>query len=76
MGAGTEAFVFTASTAASFQVFSENRRGTLVASRAATAEEVRITRFRVVPYFKAEFKIVVVPCTAGTMRSECLIVNN
>jgi len=64
-----EPFVFTASTAALFQSFSVKARGTGVGSRIATAEEVRIKRFTVLPCFRAEFRIEVVPRTAGVISS-------
>ena len=68
-GPAAEPFVFTASTAELFQLLSVKTRGTEVSSRTAAAEEVRINRFRELPFFKAEFKIDVVPRTAGMMRS-------
>ncbi len=42
----------------------------MVCSITATTEEVRIKRFTALPCFKAEFRIDVVPWTAGIMRSE------
>ena len=68
-GPAAEPFVFTACTAASFQLPSVKTRGSVVSSQTAATEEVRITRFRVLPCFKAEFRSDVVPRTAGMMRS-------
>jgi hypothetical protein len=48
----------------------------LVTSRTAATEEVRIKRFRVFPYFKAEFRIDVVPRTAGVMSSVYVLITN
>jgi hypothetical protein len=44
-------------------------RGTVVSSRIAATEEVRIKRFRVFPCSNAEFRIDVVPRTADMMSS-------
>jgi hypothetical protein len=49
-------------------------RGTVVLSRTAATEEVRIKRFRELPCFNAEFRIDVVPRTAGMMRSIYVLV--
>jgi hypothetical protein len=62
--------VFTASTEELFQLLSVKTRGTMPVSMTATAEEVRIRRFTVLPCFRAEFRIDVVPVTAGMIRSE------
>ena len=73
-GPAAEPFVFTASTAALFQLFSVKVRGSVESSRTAATEEVRIKRLRVLPCLKAEFRIDVVPRTAGMMRSEYVYV--
>jgi hypothetical protein len=44
----------------------------VAASITATTKEVSTTRFTVLSCFKAEFRIDVVPHTAGMMRSVCL----
>ena len=71
-GPAAEPFVFTLCTAESFQLLSVNVCGAVVSSRTVAIEEVRIKRFRVFPCRKAEFRIDVVPRTAGMMRSVCV----
>ena len=51
-------------------MLSVKTRGTVPVSRIATAEEVRIRRFTALPCLRAEFRIDVVPRTAGMIRSE------
>jgi hypothetical protein len=66
--------VFTASITELFQVLSVKMGGTMVSSRTAATEEVSTTRFVVVPYFRTEFRIEVVPRTAGMMRSKYIYI--
>ena len=54
-------------------MLSVKTRGTVPVSKTATAEEVRIRRFTVLPCFRAEFRIDVVPRTAGMIRSEYIL---
>ncbi len=71
-GPAAEPLVLTASTSALFQSLSVKTRGTAVGSKTATAEDVSTKRFTLLPCFKAEFRIDVVPRTAGMMISECI----
>ena len=71
-----EPSVFTALTAASFQLVSLKMRGNEISSKTATTEEVRTTRFTLLPCFKAEFRIDVVPRTAGMMRSAYVLLDH
>src|SRR5438445_10759283 len=71
-GPAAAPLVLTASTSALFQSLSVKARGTAAGSRTATTEDVSTKRFTLLPCFKAEVRIDVVPRTAGVMISECI----
>jgi len=70
-GPAAETLVLAAS--ALFQSLSVKTHRTLVGSRTATIEDVSTKHFTLLPCFKVECKIDMVPRTARMMISECTL---